>query len=371
MKDYVVSYGYEVEWGDIDRSIDIPSCLGSWEGPKMSNGYYAGAERDINNSDGTLCDPLCETTTEGGEINVRPALSIDDIVGKVADLKQLFKNPYAGIVNHGHLHVYAPKIDMKKLEEYTKKYEKELIDICYDCAQVITLYENGEIDRDTYEYLMYDGGRLNSFDGRRSLQHDTGEETSSPRAAVNLWNLTKGKTIEFRCFRSTTDISIIRNTFLMAREFINQSQVDNGLSPWEIAVKYDLVFPKLPTDVVIKHFIRDRHDKKRGDPYKYMDSNPNIWREPFDFSFLEEVKSTLAQKAEDYGNMSNEPFIKERTVTNLYNKAMRLCNLVFNKKDANFESEEDTVKDMVGYCILYMNNSNRNSNDAVVEMRDQ
>jgi len=158
---------------------------------------------------------------------------------------------------------------------------------------------------------------------------------------------------------------------LMAREFINQSQVDNGMSPIEIASKYDLVFAKLPTDVIVKHFIRERHDKQRGDPYKYMDSNPNIWREPFDFSFLEEVKSTLAKKAEDYGNMSNEPFIKERTVTNLYNKAMRLCNLVFNNKDANFESEEDTVKDMVGYCILYMNNSNRKSNDAVVEMRDQ
>ena len=25
------TYGYEIEWGDIDRTIKIPESLGSWE----------------------------------------------------------------------------------------------------------------------------------------------------------------------------------------------------------------------------------------------------------------------------------------------------------------------------------------------------
>lgn len=360
MKNYVVSYGFELEWGDIDRSLDIPQNIGSWEGPKMKNGYYAGAERDVNNSDGTVADPLCETTTLGGEINVAPSTSIDGIIEKIATLKE-YLNPYAGIVNHGHIHIYCPKIDIKKLEEYTKKYEKELVELCYDQDTVRSLYKDSKLSKDTYEYLMYDGGRLNSFDGRKTLKTDTLEETSSPRAAVNLWNLQKNNTIEFRCFRSTTDIQIIRNCFDLCQMFINNSQLDvrDQLSPTQIATKYDLQFPSLPCDVVVGNFIEIRHSKSRGDPYKYRDDNVNRWVEPFDCSFLQDVIETLERKAQDYGNMSSEPFIKERTVSNIYNKAARLCNLIFKSKTPKFESIEDTVKDLVGYCILFMNNSNR------------
>lgn len=358
-KDYVVSYGFEIEWGDIDRRVDIPLMMGSWEGPKMENGYYAGAERDINNSDGTLCDPLCETTPLGGEINVAPRSSIDDIVSLIADFKELFGNPYAGMVNHGHLHVYIPEADKDKLADYTKRYEKELVDLCYDWQTAQELYDDKEIDHDTYDYLMYDGGRLNSFDGRRSLQHDTGNETSSPRAAVNFFNLSKGNTLEFRCFRSTTDISLIRNCFIMAREFIRESQVENGLSPNQIAERYSLTFPKLPTDVIVPHFIRDRHPKERGNPYKYRSDNKNIWVEPVDYTIFDKVKHIQMGKGMDYGNMGTEPYIRERTTANILNKALRLSNLVYNNKTPSNESIDDTIVDLIGYCVLFNNDKKR------------
>jgi hypothetical protein len=79
----------------------------------------------------------------------------------------------------------------------------------------------------------------------------------------------------------------------------------------------------------------------------------------YDFSCLDEVKQLLNKKAQDYGNMANEPFIEERAATNIFNKALRLCNLVFKSKTANFESKDDTLRDLIGYCVLLINEYER------------
>ena len=73
-----ISYGYEIEWSDIDRRVDIPIKLGQWEGPKIA-GYYMGSEIDIVNTVGVWkgigTDPLCIDCKVGGEINVQPSTS--------------------------------------------------------------------------------------------------------------------------------------------------------------------------------------------------------------------------------------------------------------------------------------------------------
>lgn len=275
MKDYVVSYGYEIEWGDIDRSIPIPEEYGSWEGPMLDNGCFAGAECDVINRDGTLSDPLCETTRLGGEINVAPSTTIDGLLTNISKIKELFEDPFPGCVNHGHVHVYCPDIDLEKLKTYAKLYEKELVDVAYDYERVYDL----DVDQDTKEYLLYDGGRLNSFDGRKTLHHDTLKESTSSRAAINLANLNKGKTIEFRCFRSSVDLNQIKDSLILSREVINQSQLETPLSPVEIVNRYSLDLPKLDLSVVEPNFIAKRHTKERGELYKYRTDNPNIWKE--------------------------------------------------------------------------------------------
>ena len=60
------TWGYEVEWGDIDRTLKIPEHLGKWE----------HAETDILNLNEPYkyiaCDPLGEDPPVGGEVNTVP-----------------------------------------------------------------------------------------------------------------------------------------------------------------------------------------------------------------------------------------------------------------------------------------------------------
>mgnify|MGYP003647417322 FL=1 len=74
------TYGYEIEWGDIDRTIKIPESLGSWE--------YA--ETDIVNLydpvKNIACDPLGLKPTYGGEINTKPTKTSKEQIDKIIEL---------------------------------------------------------------------------------------------------------------------------------------------------------------------------------------------------------------------------------------------------------------------------------------------
>ena len=75
------TYGYEIEWGDIDRTIKIPESLGSWE--------YA--ETDIVNLydpvKNIACDPLGLNPTYGGEINTKPTKTSKQQIDKICNNK--------------------------------------------------------------------------------------------------------------------------------------------------------------------------------------------------------------------------------------------------------------------------------------------
>jgi len=64
------TYGMEIEWGDVPRSMTIPEELGSWE--------YS--ERDIINLrepyKNVCADPLGESPPFGGEINTKPSKNL-------------------------------------------------------------------------------------------------------------------------------------------------------------------------------------------------------------------------------------------------------------------------------------------------------
>lgn len=68
----------------------------------------------------------------------------------------------------------------------------------------------------------------------------------------------------------------------------------------------------------------------------------------------EEVVELLIRKNTDYGNSYFElrkEFGKVAFVVRLYDKVARLKNLIKSKAQAD-ESEEDTIKDIIGYCLL-------------------
>ena len=76
------TWGMEIEWGDVDRRLEIPAHLGSWE--------YA--ETDIINLKepykNVCCDPLGLEPPFGGEINTKPTKTWQEQVDRYFELEQ-------------------------------------------------------------------------------------------------------------------------------------------------------------------------------------------------------------------------------------------------------------------------------------------
>ena len=159
-----ISYGFELELSDVDKSIDIPDYLGRWEGPKVGK-YYMGAELDIvntlGNNKGLASDPLCLTCTVGGEINVSPSPTIKSQLDKINTIFQLFPDISSGHVNHFHVHTYFDELEdfelLKNLIYYTIENEKDLIQSTY--LQNWDQFNYSNISDWGRLYLIQDGGR--------------------------------------------------------------------------------------------------------------------------------------------------------------------------------------------------------------------
>ena len=152
------TWGYEIEWGDVDRRLEIPEHLGSWE--------YS--ETDIVNLNPpyqyVACDPRGESPPFGGEINTKPTSTWQEQADRVMELHDLFvahgDTPTASVVNHGHLHVFVPGLkddiaSLKKLIAYVAENQEDTVETCYG------FYDHLEMKstKGAKMYLKYDGGR--------------------------------------------------------------------------------------------------------------------------------------------------------------------------------------------------------------------
>lgn len=276
------TYGYEIEWGDIDRRISIPDHLGSWE----------FAETDIVNIHEPFkyvaCDPLGEEPFMGGEVNTKPTLTWEEQVDRIMEIKSLFESegntPSASCVNHGHLHVFVPELKndidaLKRLIKYIQENQDETIEHLYG------FYDHPEMkaSKNAKMYLKLDGGRrmpeymsnniinlATDFDHFIKL-HAAGKDGVSMgrpfRYAINTYCMKHTGTIEFRCFRSTTERKEIEDQFKFAEKFID-SALNGGPSVNEIlfnqGYKYD--FPPFVWDFrEYDGWVKSKYDKSRGD----------------------------------------------------------------------------------------------------------
>lgn len=70
---------------------------------------------------------------------------------------------------------------------------------------------------------------------------------------------------------------------------------------------------------------------------------------------IDEIADMLVKKNNSYGNSyfkTREEFGKIVFLIRLTDKLNRLKMLVETSKDEYFESYEDTIKDIIGYCLL-------------------
>jgi hypothetical protein len=251
------TYGAEIEWGDIDRRMEIPPTLGKWE--------YA--ETDIVNLHPPFqyraCDPLGKEPWMGGEVNMMPTKTWQEQVDRIMRLKEMFleygNTPTTSCVNHGHIHVHVPGLkedlpSLKKLVAYIKANQQDTIDACYG------FFETKDMKScpGAKAYLKWDGGRpmpdfmadniinlAENFDQFIRL-HAAGKDGVSMgrpwRFAINVYCLKHTGTIEFRCFRSTTDRKELESQFRFVENFIDAA-LNQGPSVKEILSEYPYRFP--------------------------------------------------------------------------------------------------------------------------------
>lgn len=273
------TYGYEIEWGDIDRRLEIPEHLGSWE--------YA--ETDIVNLNEpyryVACDPLGEEPPMGGEVNTKPTNTKEEQVDRVMELHDFFVShgnaPTASCINHGHAHVYVPGLKddiegLKRLVSYIGENQNKLIDVVYGFYDVPEM----KLLKGMKSYLKLDGGRpmpeymvnnittlTKDFDHFIKL-HAAGKDGVSMgrpfRFAVNTYCMKHTGTVEFRCFRSTTKREEVESQLRFIELFIDAA-LNDGPSVDEILRQNQFTFPPFVFNFAeCKGWLETKYDKSRG-----------------------------------------------------------------------------------------------------------
>lgn len=296
-----MSFGMEIEWSDTDRSIDIPVELGKWEGPKIA-GYYMGSEIDIVNTKGKWkgigSDPLAIECPVGGEINTQPSFSPETQLHRVMEIMELFPTVGTGCVNEGHIHVHIPGLKdnldlLKNVFRYVIANEEDTLKNVFSWDKIThSQVWSSELKLWVKTYLQFDAGKslgitLEQVEKADSVEEllllltrihalnkcwITGEiqETTSRRTAINLFNLTKGETVEFRCFRSSINPVEIYSSLVFVKRFMEEAiKGDFGKPVIEILKEGNFRFPTLDFNLQdALGWQKTRQTKGRGGPFK-------------------------------------------------------------------------------------------------------
>jgi hypothetical protein len=251
------TFGYEIEFGDVDRRLEIPSHLGQWE----------FAETDIVNLRGPFkylaTDPLGTNPYMGGEINTVPSRTWQAQVKRILKIIEFFRKkgnqPTTSCVNHGHLHIRVPNLTkdisgLKRLVAYIQRNQQDVVDTCY---QFRYTDEMKQCENAT-SYLKFDGGRLmpdfmcqniiskaKNFDDFIRLQAAGIDHRSVGRPfryAINTYCLKHTDTIEFRCFRATIKEIELESQFRFAEAFMDAA-LNDGPPAKDIFKSQKFFFP--------------------------------------------------------------------------------------------------------------------------------
>lgn len=302
--EHKLSFGCELEWSDIDRSVDIPIELGEWEGPKIA-GYYMGSEIDIVNTKGRWrgigTDPLCLNCPVGGEIHTQPSYTIETQMIRIMRIMDLFFTVGVACPNHGHIHVGIKDIKqnlnlIKNIFAYTQKNEMTMMKSCcgYNEEEYKEIMDSNLEDWVKSYLVVGDGKQINPklYDkvaGAKSVDEvinylneynaidydwvaNKGVITeNSHRTCLNLYNLVKGETVEFRIFRSSINPVEIYSALYFCKRYIEEAMKGlEGIPVEEILKEGNFKFAKLNFDYELaKSWQESRSTKKRSGCFKH------------------------------------------------------------------------------------------------------
>lgn len=273
------TWGYELELGDVRRSLIPPAHLGTWE----------HAETDICNISppyrGRASDPLGIDPPVGGEINIKPTKTPHELVNRIGKTIDWFKDqgdkPSASCTNVGHVHVHVPGLmedisSLKILTRYILDNQEATVQACWTYEEMPDMKKT----KTARTYMKWDGGRLmpkwmgeniiekaNSFEDFIRIQccGKDGVSMGRPfRYAINTYCLKHTKTIEFRCFRASLSSLYISNCILFVQDFMNAA-LNTGESVASILSRETIIFPPMTYDhELYLSWEKTKWDKSRG-----------------------------------------------------------------------------------------------------------
>lgn len=244
-----ITFGYELELGDILRSREVPAEFGKWEYAECDIVSIQPANKE---SYLKACDPQGTHPPHGGEINIHPANSVAELHKRIMDTIQWFRDqgdtPSASCVNHGHVHVRVPGLRddigaLKKLIQFIVEHQDETIKNCYGYQ----VHPDMKQCRTATRYLKWDGGRrvpqwlcdniveqAENFDDFIRFQCrgiDGIRVMRPPRYGINSYCLKHTETVEFRCFRASLDSEEILNSLLFVEHFMQAALSTMSYNP--------------------------------------------------------------------------------------------------------------------------------------------
>lgn len=255
------SYGCELELANVDTSITLPE-----------GNTWCTKDGSICNSNGTANDPKHKLNRFGGEIQVRPASSPEELLSTVEELYKLLNvnQDCFNFTTNLHVHIRIPGLSenldfLKKTAIFTRKYDQQL----FNMIEPIPKPNRKDYPSDE----AYDGAHARYKRRKRSHQYSVTEATyqkmlsaETPqqfweahaakdkngkplwhlvvRAGVNLKQLWEdSKTVEFRHFTMSPDLEKMYNAFCYPLIFFKCVVRDQDPTEFIKSMKFQQFYP--------------------------------------------------------------------------------------------------------------------------------
>ena len=273
------TWGTELEWGDIRKDVEVPPELGIWDWSEVGiiniRPPYAGL----------AADPQGKEPPVGGEINVRPSLTIEGQIQKIDALKKLFEDhgcpPTVSNVNGLHFHTFVPGLTedieaLKRLIAYNKKWAKALSEAIYGFQKDPRMKRTKSATRrlSNRTLLMPDWMADNIINMAEDFEdfiriHCCGKDGVSRgrpfRYHVNTYQLKHIGTIEWRGPGATLDLDQIRDLMQVIEAYLFAALNDGQDFP-DILASREWDFPQF--SYIPAHFEaweRTKHPDESGE----------------------------------------------------------------------------------------------------------
>lgn len=242
------TFGFELEWSNVNKETVIPEELGYWEG-KGSH-----SEVDLINFIDNKFQVAWPNRQWGGEINTRPTTSAVSQAEAIRDIYNHLQPTAADTItvtpiSNGHVHIRNEEFDnlevLKRLYKYTIANQGPIINYWLSLEELAALKKSVGYHKSGGLYMRMDGGKkisenflapveaASTIDEfyRAMVPHAKASGNilwaRAGRGGINLHSLRHTGTVEFRCMKASVNLAEIGGQLLFAEEFVNRA-INNG-----------------------------------------------------------------------------------------------------------------------------------------------